>query len=174
MSDALQKCHTVWQYVRSGNIVDLSSWSLASVGIMRLRRNTTPSVLLTILQTVMIRGLYSSLSSMISPTNRCNIVKGFEPRSHFKSRLSLIVRVNIVLNRPVVVDSDWRFDKLCGSHLQSQIELYHVSWWCYTLAIDLIGQLRRDVIGYEDFVISNWCVNNVLLKMFFDYFVIYK
>ena len=29
----------------------------------------------------------------------------FEPRRHFKSRLSLIVRVNIVLNR-TVVDSD--------------------------------------------------------------------
>ena len=36
------------------------------------------------------------------------------------SRLSLIVRVNVVLNRTVVVDSDWRFDNLCGSHLQSQ------------------------------------------------------
>ena len=44
----------------------------------------------------------------------------FEPRSHFKSRLKLIVRVNVVLNRTVVVDSDWRFDNLCGSHLQSQ------------------------------------------------------
>ena len=71
----------------------------------------------------------------------------FEPRSHFKSRLSLIVRVNVVLNRTVVVDSDWRFDNLCGSHLQSQSELYHVSWWYYTLVIDLIGQLRRDFIG---------------------------
>ena len=28
---------------------------------------------------------------------------------YFKSRLSLIVQVNIVLNRTVVVDSDWRF-----------------------------------------------------------------
>ena len=42
-------------------------------------------------------------------------------------RLSSIVRVNVVLNRTVVVDSDWRFDNLCGSHLQSQSELYHVS-----------------------------------------------
>ena len=33
----------------------------------------------------------------------------FEPRSHFKSRLSLIVRVNVVLNRTAVVDSDRRF-----------------------------------------------------------------
>ena len=30
----------------------------------------------------------------------------FEPRSHFKSSLSLIVQVNDVLNRTVVVDSD--------------------------------------------------------------------
>ena len=44
----------------------------------------------------------------------------FEPRSHFKSRLSLIIWVNIVLNRTVFADSDWRFDNLCGSHLQSQ------------------------------------------------------
>ena len=59
----------------------------------------------------------------------------------------MIVWVNVVLNRTVVVDSDWRFDNLRGSHLQSQSELYHVSWWYYTLVIDLIGQLRRDVIG---------------------------
>ena len=30
----------------------------------------------------------------------------FEPRSHFKSRLSLIVQVNVVLNRTVIVDTD--------------------------------------------------------------------
>ena len=30
----------------------------------------------------------------------------FEPRSHFKSRLCFILRVNVVLNRTVVVDSD--------------------------------------------------------------------
>ena len=98
----------------------------------------------------------------------------FEPRSHFKSRLSLIVRMNVVLNRTVVVDSDWRFDNLCGSHLQSQSELYHVSWWYYTLGIDLIGQLSRDVIGrllvkpwcywLWRLVISNWCISIRLLS----------
>ena len=46
-------------------------------------------------------------------------------RSSF--RLSLSVQVNVVLNRTVVVDSDRHFDNLCGSHLQSQSELYHVS-----------------------------------------------
>ena len=64
----------------------------------------------------------------------------FEARSHFISRLSLIVRVNVVLNRTVVVGSDWRFDKLCSSHLQSQSVLYHVSWWYLILVIALIGQ----------------------------------
>ena len=34
------------------------------------------------------------------------LCESFEPRSHFKSRLSLIVRVNIVLNGTVVVDND--------------------------------------------------------------------
>ena len=34
------------------------------------------------------------------------ICERFEPRSHFKSRLSLIVRVNVVVNRTVFVDSD--------------------------------------------------------------------
>ena len=81
------------------------------------------------------------------------IYERFEPRSHFK-RLSLIVRVNVVLNRTVVVDSDWRFDNLCDSHLQSQSELYYVSWWYYTLVIDLIGQLRHDVIRLS---VKPWC-----------------
>ena len=38
--------------------------------------------------------------------NNFVICEMFEPRSHFLRRLSLIVRVNLVLNRTVVVDSD--------------------------------------------------------------------
>ena len=104
------------------------------------------------------------------------VCERFEPRSHFKSRLSLIAWVNVVLNRTVVVHSDWSFNNLCGSHLQSQSELYHVSWWYYTLVIDLIGQLRRDVIGSLSvkpwcysvwrLVISNCCVSIRLLSQF--------
>ena len=114
------------------------------------------------------RGLFCQCRSLW-PSGRNYVSERFEPRSHFKSRLILIVRLNVALNRTVVVDSDWRFDNLCGSHLQSQSELYHVSWWCYTLVIDLIGQLRRDVIGRLSvkpwcywlwrLVISNWCVS---------------
>ena len=59
--------------------------------------------------------------------NKSLFCERFEPRSHFKSRLSLIVRMNVVLNRTVVDSDCTRFDNLCGSHLQSQSELYHVS-----------------------------------------------
>ena len=38
----------------------------------------------------------------------------------FINRLGMIVRVNVVLNRTVVVDSDRRFDNLCGSRLNSE------------------------------------------------------
>ena len=38
----------------------------------------------------------------------------------------MIVWVIVVLNR-TAVDSYGHFDNLCGSHLQSQSELYHVS-----------------------------------------------
>ena len=33
----------------------------------------------------------------------------------------MIVRVNAVLNRTVVYDSDGGFDNLCGGHLQSKV-----------------------------------------------------
>ena len=45
-----------------------------------------------------------------------------EPTNHFISRLSKIVRVNAVMNR-TVVDSDWRFYNLSGSHLQKTLKL---------------------------------------------------
>ena len=91
--------------------------------------------------------------------------------------ISKVGWVNVVLNRTVVVDSDWRFDNLLsGSHLQRQSELYHVNWWYYTLVIHLIGKLRRDVIGNLSvkpwcywlwrLVISNWCVSTRLLSQF--------
>ena len=39
----------------------------------------------------------------------------------------MIVLVNVVMNR-TVVDSDWHFNNMCGSHdLQSQSEFYHIS-----------------------------------------------
>ena len=69
--------------------------------------------------------------------------ESFEPRGHFSSRLSMIVGVNVVLNRTVLVDSDWRFDNLSGSHLQSQSELYHASWWYWHNSLWLWRWLYR-------------------------------
>ena len=102
-----------------------------------------------------------------------SLCERFEPKSHFISRLSMIIRVNVVLNR-TVVDSDWRFDNLCGSHLHSQSELHHVRWCYRTLVIGLVGQLRCDVIGRLSvkpwcywlwrLVVSNWCVSIRLLS----------
>ena len=66
----------------------------------------------------------------------------------------MTVQVNVVLNR-TIVDSDWCFNNLCGSHLQSRSGLYHVSWWYLTLLIDLIGQLSCFVIGRRS--VKPWC-----------------
>ena len=81
--------------------------------------------------------------------------------------------MNVVLNRTVVVDSDWRFDNLCGSHLQSQSELYHVSWWHYTLVIDYVHpddqtQPFEMTPGFKPFTISilppsKWSVHDTFI-----------
>ena len=45
--------------------------------------------------------------AILSFTNNFTFIcERCEPRSHFISSLSMIVRVNIVMNRTVVVDSD--------------------------------------------------------------------
>ena len=67
----------------------------------------------------------------------------FELRSHFKSRLSLIVRVNVVLSRTIVVDSDWRFDNLCGSHLQTKIKIVVVVVCSSNLLLFCRSRCRR-------------------------------
>ena len=54
------------------------------------------------------------------PQQQVEMMPAVPINTNSKSRLNLIVRVNVVLNRTVVVDNDWRFNNLCGSHLQSQ------------------------------------------------------
>ena len=62
-------------------------------------------------------------------------VKGLnQPRSHFKSRLSLIVRVNVVLNRTVVVDSDHTYIKHDTSNVSVDF-LYSMSKAVFFLTI---------------------------------------
>ena len=70
-----------------------------------------------------------TLMMMIRITQPTEVVFTVFLTANFISRLNMIVRVKVALNG-MVVDSDWCFNSLCGSHLQSQSELYHVSWWC--------------------------------------------
>ena len=59
----------------------------------------------------------------------------------------MIVRLNVFTSR-TVVDSDWPFVNLCGSHLPGKVScITSVDGILKTLVIDLIGQLSRDVIG---------------------------
>ena len=94
---------------------------------------------------------------------------------HLKSMLSLIDRVNVVLNRTVVVDSNWRFNNLCGSHLQSQkvscitsvdgIILWLWIWLVnYVAMLLVVCQLTLDVYWLWRLVISNWWVSIRLLS----------
>ena len=55
------------------------------------------------------------------------LIKMNEGQFFVISRWNMIIRVSIILNRTVVVDSDCRFDNLCCSHLQRQSELYYVN-----------------------------------------------
>ena len=48
--------------------------------------------------------LFKSTEVRTTTTTQIFNCERFEPRSHFKSRLSLIVRVNVVLNGTIVVD----------------------------------------------------------------------
>ena len=80
-----------------------------------------------------------------------------------ESRLSLIVRVNVVLNSTVLVDSKWRLDNLCGRPEVifrvkvscitpvDGIILWLLPWLVnYVAMLLVVFQLSRDVIGYED------------------------
>ena len=108
---------------------------------------------------------YNRIKQFETPINSNITVKGLNPG---------VISEGWVWSSGWTCDSDWRFDNLCGSHLQSQSELYHVSWWYYTLVIDLIGQLCCDVIGCLSvkpwcywlwrLVISDWCDSIRLLS----------
>ena len=70
--------------------------------------------------------------------------------------MGLIVRVNVVLNRTVVDDSNWRFDNLCGSQVSCITSVDGTILWLliwlvnYVAMLLVVCQLSRDVIGYED------------------------
>ena len=95
--------------------------------------------------------------SLFRPSRQSNISTSGEERCKYP-----LPRENKISQIPYPRDNKdnqiptlWRFDNLFGSHLRSQSKLYHVSLWYYTLVIDLIGQLRRDVIGRLS--VKPWC-----------------
>ena len=61
-------------------------------------------------------------------------ISGYVTRGISIIRLSMIVRVNVVLSRTVVVDSDWGFNNLCSSHPQGQRWLPHRLSKCQSLS----------------------------------------
>ena len=102
------------------------------------------------------------------------IRKWFEPRSSIPW-LKKIIWVIGVLRRTVV--SDWRFDNLCGSHLQSQVVVL-VSWKFknpgerFDWSIDRVAVGKYVMwlavktcaeIGYANRWIVKWIINKVLL-----------
>ena len=66
------------------------------------------------------------------PRSELSRQKKLTPGKRHLSRWKMIVWVSVVLNR-AVVDCNWNFDNLSDSHLQSQSELYHMSWWLIKL-----------------------------------------
>ena len=100
--------------------------------------------------------------------------KWFEPGSSIPW-LKKIIWVIGVLRRTVV--SDWRFDNLCGSHLQSQVVVL-VSWKFknpgerFDWSIDRVAVGKYVMwlavktcaeIGYANRWIVKWIINKVLL-----------
>ena len=74
------------------------------------------------------------------------------------NRLSLIVQVNIVVN---VVDSDWRFDDLCGSHIQSQKQKFFIA--CSS----------QDSFAYSE-SLQHPTITILLIEIFFDHSVVFS
>ena len=67
----------------------------------------------------------------------------------------MIVRVNVVLNRTVLVDSDWRFDNLCGS----VVLIYRIKV-IFIMSVD--GILRRLLVWLVNYVAMLLANNNNL------------
>ena len=131
-SQYLEEIHMRSSYCRYKCFFHVGNTILLAKMLFVYESNTMPSIFFLPPWQKQIRSNYRAVKSQVYfelSRNRDSTMKGFEPSSHFKSMLSLIVRVNVVLNRTAAVDSEWRLDILCGSHLQSQSELYHVSWW---------------------------------------------
>ena len=63
----------------------------------------------------------------------------------------MIVRVNVVLNRTVLVDSDWRFDYLCGS----VVLIYRIKVICITSVDGILRRLLVWLVNYVAMLLAN-------------------
>ena len=82
----------------------------------------------------------------------------FQPRSYLIRRLSMIVRVNIVLNR-TVVDCVWRFDNLCA------VVIFRVKVSCITSIDGTVLNLAINSLQEETDYLNNvfWHNNSLWL-----------
>ena len=105
--------------------------------------------------------VYLSNWTSYSPFRQFNKCERVEPRSHFKSRLSLIVRVKVVQNRTVVDMTVTDVSTTCAVVIFSVkvscvtsvdgIVLWLLMWLVnYVAMLLVVCQLSRDGIGYED------------------------
>ena len=67
-SDAREKCHTNWQYIRWGIIADLYSCNFAQDGIRFFNLFKIPTCLLTVLHTSLVWRLKFNFSSRFTPS----------------------------------------------------------------------------------------------------------
>ena len=78
---------------------------------------------------------------------------------NFKSRLSLLVLVNVVLNRTVVVDSVWRFDNLYA------VVIFGVKVSCITSVDGIILWLWIWLVNYVAMLLVVCQLSQMLLAM---------
>ena len=88
----------------------------------------------------------------------------FLPYEFFISGWNMIVRMNVVLNRTVtvVVDSDWGFDNLWGSHLQSQKRVVYLQLMVLNSGYWPDWSIKSRCYWLEDSW-CHWCVSILLL-----------
>lgn len=122
----MTQCHHA--YTRIGTTSFTKSVSTSS----RLRLNTaficsseTGSLVLSLMLRAAMRNIWQIKKQSIN-------FEWLEPRHYFIKRWNMIIWVSVILN-VTVVDSDWCFDNLSWSHLQSQCKcitsVFNSGYW---------------------------------------------
>ena len=117
-SEALQKCHVRWQYVKYGNIEDLHKSNFASVGIRFLNLERTPTLWLAFIHSSLMCLLSTRCSSMLTPRRLMSAV--------LSMTCALIVNEAWPLSFCELIVSNW--NKKWTPGLSSNQECSHVLW----------------------------------------------